>query len=104
MYSYILILIFSFTMILCRFLPFILFKNNVPDFIMYLGKVLPISTMSLLVIYCFRDINFTSVQKFVPQILATVLTLCSYKYKKSLALSIILGTIFYMFLIQVIFI
>ena len=45
--------------ILLRFLPFILFDHGeqLPKWISYLGRVLPPAIMSMLLVYCVRNIN-----------------------------------------------
>ena len=42
---------------LLRFLPFIAFSKKCPEFILYLGRVLPPAVMAMLVIYCLKEIN-----------------------------------------------
>ena len=44
-----------------RFLPFFLFPANkpTPEYILYLGKVLPYAVIGLLVVYCLKDVSFT---------------------------------------------
>ncbi len=46
---------------LTRFLPFIVFPSgkSTPNYVQYLGKVLPAAVIGLLVIYCFKDVSFT---------------------------------------------
>ena len=41
-----------------RFLPFLIFPEGKepPEFIQYLGKVLPYAVIGLLVIYCLKDV------------------------------------------------
>ena len=52
-----------------RAFPFLLFGNRpLPKTILYLGKVLPPAIMTVLVIYCLRDISFTRMEyrKLLP--------------------------------------
>ena len=88
------------TTIVIRFLPFILFKNKTPDFILYLGKMLPMCAMAMLVVYCYRNLTLTN---FLPDIICGIIVVISYKWKHSTGISIVLGTVLYMFLIQRIF-
>ena len=54
-----------------RAFPFLLFGNRpLPKTILYLGKVLPPAIMTVLVIYCLRDISFTRSPYGVPEIVA----------------------------------
>jgi branched-subunit amino acid transport protein AzlD len=104
MHSWLLIAVMAFTTILIRFMPFILFKKKVPETIKYLGNALPYCAMAMLVVYCLKDVRFDSLAGFLPELIAAVIVVLSYKWKHSAALSILLGTIIYMFLIQRIFI
>ena len=42
---------------LTRFLPFIVFRRRVPDYIRYLGRVLPAAIIGMLVVYCLKDVD-----------------------------------------------
>lgn len=85
-----------------RFLPFILFPENkeTPKIITYLGIVLPSAMMGLLVIYCLRNINILSNSHGLPEILAIIVIILLHHYKNNVLLSIVGGTLIYMFLIQ----
>lgn len=92
--------------LLTRAFPFILFggKRKVPGYILYLGKILPPAVMCILVIYCLRDIDFQTVQGFLPQIISVVLVAALHVWKRNNLLSIGAGTAIYMLLIQFVFI
>lgn len=87
---------------LLRFLPFLVFSDGkkVPPLISYLGKVLPCAIMGMLVVYCLKDTSFTAAAGFLPQLIAGALTALSYLWKKNTVLSILLGTVCYMLLMQ----
>ncbi len=89
-----------------RFLPFILFKNSekTPKVLKYLGKVLPGAIMGMLVIYCFKDVNVIAYPYILPEIIATAFIVALYLWRKNVMLSIGLGVILYMFLVQVVFV
>ena len=57
--------------ILLRFLPFILFDHGeqLPEWISYLGKVLPPAIMSMLLVYCLRNIDFFDVKHGFPELI-----------------------------------
>ncbi|WP_257700365.1 branched-chain amino acid transporter permease [Vagococcus luciliae] len=78
----------------------ILFPENKtpPVYIIYLGNVLPYATMGLLVVFCLKD-AVTRAFAF-PELLAILLIVIIHKWKHSTLLSIGLGTIFYMVLVQ----
>jgi len=88
-----------------RFLPFIFFRDGqeVPDKIAYLGKTLPSAVMGMLVVYCLKDVTVTQPPYAVPELIAVVITVGSYLWKKNTSVSVILGTLCYMFLVQRIF-
>lgn len=84
---------------LTRFLPFILFPEGrrPPLFIQYLSGVLPVASISLLVVYCLKDVHFE--ESGMASIVAIVLIVVVHKWKKNMLLSILSGTLFYMVLV-----
>lgn len=87
-----------------RFLPFIIFPEGKepPEFIQYLGKVLPYAVIGLLVIYCLKDVPGSGTYG-IPEFLAIVFIVLLHRWKKSILLSIGGGTVFYMLLVQFVF-
>ena len=90
---------------LTRFLPFILLSNSkkTPKIIDKLGKLLPFAIMGMLVVYCLKDISFTSVSGFLPAIIGCIIVAALYIWKRNTLLSIIVGTVSYMLLVQFVF-
>lgn len=88
-----------------RFLPFLLFPSGKkkPDFIQFLGEVLPYAMMSLLVVYCLRNVQFTSYATWLPELLSIIFIVLLHTWKKNTLISVAGGTILYMFLIQMVF-
>lgn len=91
--------------VITRFLPFIVFPagKETPEFIKYLGKVLPAAVFGLLVIYCFKNVSITQGSHGIPEIIATVCIICIHLWKRKMLLSIAAGTVIYMLLIQLVF-
>ncbi len=91
---------------LTRFLPFLIFPAGkpTPKYIQYLGKVLAPAVIGLLVIYCLKDVSIFSGTHAVPELLAIALVIGLHLWKRQMLLSIAGGTVFYMFLIQVVFV
>ena len=91
--------------ILLRFLPFWIFGENrsTPPLIAYLGKVLPFAIMGMLVVYCLKDVSFTSAPYGIPELLCCALVAVLHVWKRSTLLSIGAGTLCYMLLVQHIF-
>lgn len=87
-----------------RFLPFLIFPEGKepPEFIQYLGKVLPYAGIGLLVIYCLKDVPGSGTYG-IPEFLAIVFIVLLHRWKKSILLSIGGGTVFYMLLVQFVF-
>ena len=87
-----------------RFLPFIIFPEgkNPPEYVKYLGTVLPYAAIGLLVIYCLKDVPGSG-NDGIPEAIAIVFIILIHKWKKSTLLSIGSGTVLYMILVQTIF-
>lgn len=87
-----------------RFLPFLIFPEGKepPEFIQYLGKVLPYAFIGLLVIYCLKDVPGSGTYG-IPEFLAIVFIVLLHRWKKNILLSIGGGTVFYMLLVQFVF-
>ena len=88
-----------------RFIPFLVFdgKKELPGYISYLGKVLPGAIMAMLVVYCLKGISFQSVSGFLPEAIATAVVVLLHVWKRNTLLSIIVGTVCYMLLVQLVF-
>jgi len=88
-----------------RFLPFLVFsgKRRTPKIIEKLGRVLPYAIMGMLVVYCLKGTSFTSASGFVPPLIACLVVGGLYVWKRNTLLSIIVGTVCYMMLVQMVF-
>lgn len=91
---------------LTRLVPFWVFPANrpVPEYIRYLGKVLPAAMFGMLVVYCYKDINFTTAHSAIPEFIASTIVLVFHLWKRNIFISITAGTGVYMLLVQRIFI
>ena len=89
-----------------RWLPFWVFPANrpIPEYIRYLGKVLPAAMFGMLGVYCYKNLDVLSGYHGLPDFLAGVLVLVLHFWRKNMFLSIAAGTIFYMILVQRVFI
>lgn len=99
----ILVLLLAAATALTRFLPFLIFgnKGKTPAFIDYLGKVLPAAMMGLLVVYCFKDVDFGSFKSVMPVAVSSLVVAGLHIWKRNTILSIVLGTAVYMILIRI---
>ena len=88
-----------------RFLPFIIFKNDkkTPAIITKLGRILPFAVMGMLVVYCLKDVNFTSPSGFVPALISCIVVAVLHIWKRNTLISIVSGTVCYMLLVQIVF-
>ncbi|MCH5303443.1 MAG: AzlD domain-containing protein [Ruminococcus sp.] len=91
---------------LTRFLPFILFDRGkeAPKWIKYLGNVLPSAIMSVLLIYCLRNVNFTSGSFGIPELVCIAVAVALHLWKGNVLLSIGVSTVLYMIFVQTIFV
>ncbi|NMA94650.1 MAG: branched-chain amino acid transporter AzlD [Clostridiales bacterium] len=100
--TFIIILMVATGTMITRFLPFVLFKtagaNN--SYIKYLGEVLPYSAIGLLVVYCLKDIEFTTFSYGIVEAIAIICIVIIHNLKRNTLLSIGVGTIVYMILVQ----
>lgn len=104
-YSLVLIAIMAIVSLLMRALPFIVFgKGKIPKAVQYLGNVLPGALMGMLVIYCFKSTVIASFPFGLPELIATVVVVGLHLWKKNTLLSIGVGTVLYMILVQVVFV
>lgn len=88
-----------------RFLPFLLFsgKKKTPKLIEKLGRVLPYAIMGMLVVYCLKDVHFTDVGGYLPALIGCLVVGVSYVWRRNTLVSIVLGTVCYMLLVQLVF-
>lgn len=88
-----------------RLFPFLLFgrKGAPSPRLKFLGKALPPAVIAILVIYCIKNVNFLLPSSVIPQVISITLVIVLHVWKRNNLLSIGLGTICYMFLIQCVF-
>lgn len=99
---FITVIVIALSIQLTRALPFFVFgnKDELPKMVEYLGKVLPASMMGLLIVYCYKDFDFTMVASIVPALIAATVVVGIHLWKRNTVLSIVLGTVSYMVLIK----
>ena len=99
------IAVIAFVTAALRFLPFIVFGNGrkTPKIIEKLGRTLPYAVMGMLVIYCLKDISFSSISGFLSMLIAGLVVSILHVWKRNTLVSITGGTVCYMVLVQMIF-
>jgi branched-subunit amino acid transport protein AzlD len=88
-----------------RFLPFLIFGENrkTPQLVTYLGQVLPYAIMGMLVVYCLKGVSLTAFPFGIPELLGCVAVTLLHVWKRNTLLSIGVGTVCYMLLVQFVF-
>lgn len=97
------------TNFITRWMPFRLFTHGKTDqrelapFIKGLGEFLPPAIMAMLVVYCYRNISFAHLSQGLPEILAGVITVAIHLWQRKMFLSLAVGTLSYILLINFVF-
>ena len=88
-----------------RFAPFLIFGRGrqTPKLVTYLGKVLPHAIIGMLVVYCLKDISLTAAPFGIPELLGCLMVGGLHMWKRNTLLSIGVGTVSYMLMVQFIF-
>lgn len=88
-----------------RLVPFVLFsgKKEPPKFVRYLGSVLPVAIIGVLIVYGIGDVRDIGINELMPKLIAVAATALVHIWKKNTLLSIAVGTIGYMLLINFVF-
>ena len=82
------------TIFFTRLCPFLFFPP---------GKVLPPAVIGMLVIYCLKAVSITSYPYGLPEFIAVAVVILLHVWKRNNLLSIGVGTVLYMVLIQAVF-
>ena len=87
---------------LTRSLPFLLFPAGkpTPARVRYLGTVLPSAVFGLLVIYCLKDVTFTTGTYGLPELTGIAVVVLLHLWKRQFLLSMAGGTLWYMVMVQ----
>ena len=105
MYNIAMIAVMALVTMLTRFLPFLIFNEHhkTPQWVLYLGKVLPCAIMGMLVIYCLKDVKILSAPYGLPELIGIGVVAALHLWKRNSLLSIGVGTVVYMLLVQLVF-
>ena len=71
--------------------------------ITYLSNALHCAIMGMLVVYCLKDVTFFSSNHGIPEAICVILVVILHKWKHNSLLSIFVGTVVYMLLVQMVF-
>lgn len=103
--SFFIILAVALTTFATRVIPFLFFPKGkeIPKTIEYLGKVLTPAIIGMLVVYCLRETPVVLAPHGIPEAAAVFAVVILHVWKRNNLLSIGVGTVLYMFLVQVLF-
>lgn len=91
--------------IITRFIAFIIFPagRQAPEFVLYLGRVLPPAVFAMLLVYCLKDVNLLAGSHGLPEAIAIIITTLLHLKWRQMLVSVAGGTISYMLLVQFVF-
>lgn len=78
-------------------------KKETPPFLTYIANVLPYAIMGMLIVYCLKGASFTGWPYALPELISIALVAGIHWWKQNTILSIVVGTIVYMVLVQFVF-
>ncbi len=89
-----------------RAASFLLFPKGkeVPDSVKYVGMVLPPAVIGMLVVYCLRSTSVLTYPYGIPELIASLTVVALHVWKRNIFLSIGVGTVLYMALVQFVFV
>lgn len=102
--SFLIILVVALTTFATRVIPFLIFPKGkeIPKTVQYLGKVLTPAVIGMLVVYCLKNTTILSSPYGIPELVSVLVVAVLHIWKRNNLLSIGVGTVLYMFLIQVV--
>jgi len=103
--SFLIILAVAVSTFATRVVPFLVFPKGkeIPPIIQYLGKVLTPAVIGMLVVYCLKTTTILEAPHGIPEAIAVAVTAVLHVWKRNNLLSIGVGTVLYMVLIQMVF-
>ena len=103
--SLLIIVVVGITTFTTRVIPFLLFPKGkeIPKTVQYLGKVLTPAVIGMLVVYCLKNTTILEKPYAIPELISVVTVVVLHIWKRNNLLSIGVGTVLYMVLIQAVF-
>ena len=103
--SFLIILVVAITTFTTRVIPFLLFPKGkeIPKTVQYLGKVLTPAVIGMLVVYCLKNTSLLRSPFGIPEFISVLTVALLHVWKRNNLLSIGVGTVLYMVLVQVVF-
>ncbi|MGI6467015.1 MAG: branched-chain amino acid transporter permease [Sphaerochaetaceae bacterium] len=103
LHSFLIVAVTALATFATRATPFILFsrkEREVPKVVLRLSDLLPPAVMAILVVYSLKEVSFSHLSLWVKELSAALVTLLIHLYKRNTLLSILVGTVLYMILVQ----
>lgn len=96
------VLLMALVTYLIRLGPFLLFGKGkkTPDWVVYIGRVLPPAVMGMLIVYSLKSVEWLKISSSLPVVIAIITTAVLHIWKRNNLVSILSGTAIYMILIQ----
>ena len=103
--SLLIFIVVGITTFATRVIPFLLFPKGkeIPKTVRYLGKVLTPAVIGMLVVYCLKGMSFVKSPYGIPEVISVLVVALLHIWKRNNLLSIGVGTVLYMVLIQCVF-
>ena len=103
--SFLIIVVVALTTFSTRVIPFLIFPKGkeIPKTIQYLGRVLTPAVIGMLVVYCLKNTSVLAAPFGIPELISVLTVAVLHVWKRNNLLSIGVGTVLYMVLIQVVF-
>ena len=91
---------------ICRFLPFVAFKNDGKNgrVIHFLGNYLSNGIFAMLVVYCLKNVQIITGTHGIPEAIAIISIVAVHLWKRNTLLSIAVGTVIYITLLHFVFV
>lgn len=103
--SLFIIIVMAAVTFLTRSLPFLVFSKHkkTPDYIIYIGKVLPPAVIGMLIVYCIKNVSVIKFPFGIPEFISMLTVVVLHLWKRNNLISILGGTVLYMILVQFVF-
>lgn len=103
--SFLIIVVVAITTFSTRVIPFLVFPKGkeIPKTVQYLGKVLTPAVIGMLVVYCLKNTPVLTSPYGIPELISVLVVAVLHVWKRNNLLSIGVGTVLYMFLVQAVF-
>lgn len=78
--------------------------REIPSTLKYIGAVLPPAVIGMLVVYCLRSTEVLAYPYGIPELISCLVVIGLHAWKRNVILSVGVGTVLYMVLIQAVFV